>query len=86
MMIKWEADSWEEYVSIQTDKAMLKRINRLISEIRRSPFEGVGKPEALRYDLTGYWSRRIDDANRLVYRIENETVIIIQCKGHYRPH
>jgi toxin YoeB len=86
MMIKWVADSWEEYVSFQTDKAMLKRINRLISEIRRSPFEGVGKPEALRHDLTGYWSRRIDDANRLVYRIENETVIIIQCKGHYRPH
>lgn len=86
MMIKWEADAWADYVEWQTDKAMLKRINLLIKEIQREPLSGIGKPEPLKHDLSGYWSRRIDDMNRLVYRLEGDTVIIAQCKGHYSPH
>lgn len=65
------------------DKKTLKRINTLLKEISRSPFEGIGKPEGLRGNLTGYWSRRIDDTNRLVYRVEAGQVEVYQCKGHY---
>jgi toxin YoeB len=61
----------------------LKRINQLIRDIERGGYEGIGKPEPLRGDLSGWWSRRIDDANRLVYRIQDEKIEIIQCKGHY---
>ena len=87
MRIDWEPSAWDEYVDWQTtDKAMLKRINRMIKEIQRTPFEGIGKPEALKHDLSGYWSRRIDDANRLVYKIENNVLTIIQCRGHYQQH
>ena len=84
MKIDWEPSAWDEYVDWQTiDKAILKRINRMIKEIQRTPFEGIGKPEALKHDLSGYWSRRIDDANRLVYKIEDNVLTIIQCRGHY---
>ena len=87
MRIDWEPSAWDEYVEWQTiDKAMLKRINRMIKEIQRTPFEGIGKPEALKHDLSGYWSRRIDDANRLVYQVENNVLTIIQCRGHYQQH
>jgi len=65
---------------------MLKRINRMIKEIQRTPLEGIGKPEPLKHDLSGYWSRRIDDANRLVYKVENDMLTILQCRGHYRQH
>ena len=61
MRIDWEPSAWDEYIEWQTtDKTMLKRINRMIKEIQRTPFEGIGKPEALKHDLSGYWSRRID--------------------------
>jgi toxin YoeB len=87
MKINWEPGAWDEYVDWQTtDKAMLKRINRMIKEIQRTPFEGIGKPEPLKRDLSGYWSRRIDDANRLVYKIDNDILTIIQCCGHYQQH
>ena len=62
---------------------MLKRINQLIKDIKRNPFEGIGKPEPLKENLTGFWSRRIDEEHRIVYAVEEESVIIISCKGHY---
>jgi toxin YoeB len=65
------------------DKKTLKRINALLKEITRSPFEGTGKPEGLKGNLSGYWSRRIDGTNRLVYRVNNEQIEVYQCKGHY---
>lgn len=76
--------AWEEYCYWQTqDKKILKRINLLLIDIQRNGFEGIGKPEPLKNNLTGYWSRRIDETNRLVYRINSEQIEIIQCKGHY---
>ena len=65
------------------DKKTLKRINQLIQAISRTPFEGIGKPEPLRENLTGYWSRRIDDANRLVYAAEDTEIVILACRYHY---
>ncbi|MCI8832937.1 MAG: Txe/YoeB family addiction module toxin [Clostridia bacterium] len=82
--ISFTARAWEEYCYWQTqDKKTLKRINILLIDIRRNSFTGIGKPEPLKGNLNGYWSRRIDDTNRLVYRIINEQIEIIQCKGHY---
>lgn len=76
--------AFEEYLYWQTqDKKTLKRINTLLKEIARDPFEGIGKPEPLRGNLSGLWSRRIDDVNRLVYRVTDEQIEIYQCKGHY---
>ena len=86
MRIRWEADLSTEYVGWQSDKAGLKRINLLIRDIQRSPFEGIGKPEPLKHQLAGYWSRRIDDANRLVYRVKGDEITIAQCGGHYDSH
>lgn len=83
-MIQWDFEAWEEYLYWQMqDKKMLKRINQLIKDIQRNPFEGIGKPEPLKGNLTGFWSRRIDEEHRIVYAVEKETVIIISCKGHY---
>jgi toxin YoeB len=65
------------------DKIMSKRIINLIKDIQRNPFTGMGKPEALKYELQGYWSRRIDEKNRLVYAVEDERIVIIQCSEHY---
>ena len=82
--ISFTNKAWEEYCYWQLqDKKTLKRINLLLSDIQRNGFEGIGKPEALKNNLNGFWSRRIDDVNRLVYKIENEQILIIQCKGHY---
>ena len=87
MKIKFHEIAWNDYLDWQrTDKAILKRINQLIKDIQREPLEGIGKPELLKYDLSGYWSRRIDDANRLVYQVENDVLTIIQCRGHYQHH
>lgn len=61
----------------------IKRINQLIKDMKRNPFDGIGKPEALRGNLSGFWSRRITDEHRMIYAVEDETVIIISCKGHY---
>ena len=76
--------AWEDYVYWQTqDKKTLKRINLLIQDIIRSPFDGLGKPEPLRENLSGWWSRRIDDTNRIVYKVEPNTIVVAQCKTHY---
>lgn len=75
---------WEDYLYWQhNDKATLKKINSLIKEIERLPFEGSGKPEPLKHNLAGWWSRRINLEHRLVYKIDNNTLVILQCKYHY---
>jgi toxin YoeB len=75
---------WEDYQFwVQTDRAMLRRLNRLIEDCARSPFSGIGKPEALRDDFAGWWSRRIDEEHRIVYRHEGDSLIVAQCRFHY---
>jgi toxin YoeB len=82
--IEWTLAAWEEYVYWQTqDKKTLHRINKLIDACIRNPFEGIGKPEALRENLSGYWTRRIDDTHRLVYAVEDKRLTIIACRYHY---
>ena len=82
--ISFTDKAWKDYCYWQLqDKKTLKRINLLLQDINRNNFTGIGKPEPLKNDLSGYWSRRIDDSNRIVYRINNEQIEIIQCKGHY---
>lgn len=82
--LEFSATAWEEYVSWQTeDKKTLKRINKLIDAILRDPFEGIGKPEPLKFGLTGAWSRRIDHTNRLVYIVKHDKIQIVQVKYHY---
>lgn len=84
MNLSFQVRGWAQYLYWQqTDRAMLQRINRLIEECLRRPFEGTGKPEPLRGDLAGYWSRRIDREHRLVYRVTAQTVVIVQCRYHY---
>lgn len=85
-MIKvWQDDAWDDYLYWQSqDKKTLRRINQLIKDIERNGNNGIGKPEPLTGDLHGYWSRRIDDCNRIVYRIVNGTLEIVQCGSHYR--
>ena len=79
-IIQWDFDAWEDYLYWQTqDKKTLKRINQLVKDISRSPFEGIGKPEPLKENLAGFWSRRIDEEHRLVYVVEESTVLIIAC-------
>ncbi len=80
----WFDEAWEDYTYWQTqDKKTLKRINMLLKDIERENFDGIGKPETLKGDLSGFWSRRIDDVNRLVYRIHDNVVEIVSCRGHY---
>jgi len=85
-MIKvWSDHAWEDYVYWQTqDKKILKRINQLIKDIDRNGYEGIGKPEPLKYELQGFWSRRIDDEHRLVYRTEDNKIEILSCRLHYQ--
>ncbi len=84
MKITFSKNSWEDYVSWQTeDKKILKRINQLIKDIQRSPFQGMGNPEQLKYDLSGFWSRRIDREHRLVYQVIDQEILIYSCKYHY---
>ncbi len=81
---KWDLDAWEDYLYWQTtDKKNLKRINQLIRDICREPYNGIGKPEPLKGNLSGFWSRRIDKEHRLVYLVEDNDIIIISCRGHY---
>lgn len=76
--------AWNDYVYWQSqDRKTLKRINLLIEAAKRSPFEGVGKPEALRGNLSGFWSRRIDETNRLVYEVNDREILVISCRYHY---
>lgn len=82
--VQWYGDAWDEYCEWQrTDKTTLKRINELIKDVRRDPFDGIGKPEPLRHDLSGLWSRRINETDRLTYFIENDILVVVSCKGHY---
>ena len=82
--ILFTEDAWEDYLYWQfQDKKMLKRINQLLQDIERNEYTGIGKPEPLRGDLSGFWSRRIDDEHRIVYRLNGDRIEIIQCKGHY---
>ena len=84
MKIIFSEHAWEDYLSWQrTDTKMLRRINRLIGEILRTPFEGTGKPEPLKHALSGYWSRRINDEHRIVYRVNEDEVQIAQLRYHY---
>ena len=83
-IIQWDIDAWNDYIYWQTqDRKTLKRINLLIKDISRTPFEGLGKPEPLKGTLTGFWSRRIDEEHRLVYAVEEKVIILISCRGHY---
>ncbi len=84
MMIRFSTAAWDDYLYWQkSDKAVLKRINQLIREIQREPFTGIGKPEPLKHQLAGFWSRRIDNCHRLVYAVEDDTLLIAQCHDHY---
>jgi toxin YoeB len=84
MQIKFDQAAWDEYLYWQsTDKALLKRVNTLIKDIQREPFAGIGKPEPLKHQYSGFWSRRINDEHRLVYCIQDDTLIIAQCRYHY---
>ncbi|MBR2800365.1 MAG: Txe/YoeB family addiction module toxin [Oscillospiraceae bacterium] len=87
-MIKvWTDEAWEDYLYWQQqDRKTLKRINTLIRDVERDPFSGLGKPEPLQWDLAGCWSRRIDEVNRLVYRLNGNSLEIISCKTHYDAH
>ena len=83
-LLTWTDHAWDDYLWWQMqDKKTLKRINKLIEDARRSPFEGLGKPELLRENLSGLWSRRINDADRLVYSVSDEYLTIFQCRLHY---
>ena len=87
MKITFHERGWEHYLYWQQiDKKILKRINALLKDIQRQPFEGIGKPEPLMHDLQGFWSRRINDEHRLVYSVEDDTVYILQCRFHYSKH
>ena len=85
MIKSWSDEAWEDFCYWQKqDKKTLKRILTLIKDIDRNGYTGIGKPEPLREDLSGYWSRRIDDTNRIVYKISDDTILIAQCGSHYR--
>lgn len=87
MKILFHDKAFLEYLSWQnSDKKTLKRINELIKDIMRNPYEGIGKPEPLRYQLSGYWSRRINKEDRLIYKIEGDLLIIISCSEHYKKN
>lgn len=82
--LKWDFDAWNDYLYWQqADKKSFKRINQLIKDTKRNPFERIGKPEPLKESLKGLWSRRIDKKHRLVYFIDGDSLVILQCKGHY---
>lgn len=84
MKIVFSKNAWEDYISWQSeDKKTLKKINFLIKEIQRTPFEGTGKPEPLKFDLAGLWSRRIDLEHRLVYSMDGDDILIYACRYHY---
>ena len=84
MRLIFAEKAWEDYIYWQrTDKKILKRINTLIKEVKREPFEGLGKPEPLKHALSGYWSRRINDEHRIVYKIQSDSLLIAQLRYHY---
>lgn len=84
MILVWIEEGWDDYLYWQkVDKKTIKQINELIKAIQQTPFEGIGKPEALKENLSGWWSRRINLEDRLVYKVENDNLIILQCRKHY---
>ena len=84
MNIKFTINAWEDYCYWQSiDKKIVKKINELIKDIQHNPFDGTGKPEALKYDLSGYWSRRIDREHRLIYQVIETDLLIYSCRYHY---
>lgn len=84
MRLLWEDRAWEDYLYWQTqDKKVLKRVNLLIKDISRNPFDGIGKPEPLKNNLSGWWSRRIDETNRIVYYEQDGIIYVVSCRGHY---
>ena len=83
-IIQWDLDAWNDYLYWQAnDKRLLRRINELIRDMVRNPFDGIGKPEKLKGNLAGFYSRRLDDEHRLVYAVDEKAIYIISCKGHY---
>ena len=84
MNLKFTPAAWDDYQWFQQhDRKLCKRVNQLIQEMLRTPFEGIGKPELLRGDLSGFWSRRINDEHRVVYTVHNDDVVIVACRYHY---
>ncbi len=84
MKIIFSERAWEDYLYWQkTDKKILNRINSLIKDIQRDPYNGIGKPEALKHGLSGYWSRRIDDEHRILYKVEDDALLLVQIRYHY---
>ena len=84
MKLIFSENAWEDYLYWQkTDKKVLNRINKLIKETKREPFEGVGKPESLKHNLAGYWSRRINEEHRMVYKVTDDALLIAQLRYHY---
>ena len=84
MILSWADHAWDDYLYWQkTDKKILKRINSLIKDMKRTPFEGLGYPESLKHSWSGYWSRRINREHRIIYKVTNEALIIVQCRYHY---
>jgi toxin YoeB len=84
MKLIFSEHAWDDYLYWQRlDKKLVKRINLLIQDVQRSPFEGIGKPEPLKHALSGYWSRRIDDEHRFVYKVETDSILIAQLRHHY---
>lgn len=84
MKLLWTEAAWKEYCNWQNqDKKILKKLNEIIKDMQRNPQTGIGKPEQLKGDLSGLWSRRIDGANRIVYRIKDDAIEILACKNHY---
>ncbi|MBN4069114.1 Txe/YoeB family addiction module toxin [Beggiatoa alba] len=84
MTLSWAATAWQDYLYWQqADKKILKRVNTLIKDIHRQPFEGLGDPEPLKHNWSGYWSRRINREHRLIYKVTDKVIIIVQCRYHY---
>jgi len=84
MNLTFTDEAWEEYLYWQsTDKRMLKKINSLIKDTKREPFSGIGKPEPLKHEFSGYWSRRISEEHRLVYEVYNHAIVVVSCRYHY---
>ena len=84
MQVLWHESGWDDYIWWQSqDKKTLKRINALIKDMQRTPYEGLGKPEPLKENLTGWWSRRMDESNRIVYRVKDNALVIAACRNHY---
>ncbi len=87
LRVSFNPRGWDDYLHWQTvDKRTLKRINALINDMTRNPFEGIGKPEPLKHEKNGYWSRRIDEEHRIIYEVMGDTISIMQCRFHYDAH